>query len=103
MRALRIAPLSAALFVSFLASVPFAASTAHAADARRDAPSASAACDSARQFAWFQRQLRMTEGDTEPLQPAEPAECRTMAHDASAQDRAGDGKEARKVSPSPRV
>jgi hypothetical protein len=36
---------------------------------------ASAACDQARQFAWFQRQLRMREGDTEPLQPAEPAQC----------------------------
>ena len=35
----------------------------------------SAACEQARLFAWFQRQLRLREGDTEPLQPAEPAQC----------------------------
>jgi len=36
---------------------------------------ASSACNDARQFALFERNLRMHEGDTEPLQPAEPAEC----------------------------
>jgi hypothetical protein len=39
------------------------------------AASPSAACDQERQFAWFQRQLRLRDGDTEPLQPAEPAQC----------------------------
>jgi hypothetical protein len=39
------------------------------------AAASSAACGEARQFAWFQRQLRLREGDTEPLQPAEPAQC----------------------------
>lgn len=103
MHAIRIAPLSAALLASFLASVPFFASTARAADTPHAAASAAATCESARQFAWFQRQLRMTEGDTEPLQPAEPAECRTLAHEADAQPGATDAKEVRKEAPAPRV
>ena len=42
-------------------------------------PGASArTCDNARAFAYFQRQLRMTEGDNEPLLPADPAECGAM-------------------------
>jgi hypothetical protein len=41
----------------------------------------SSACETARQQAWFQRQLRMTEGDTEPLEPMAPAECGAMAQD----------------------
>ena len=48
------------------------------------AASPSAACDQARQFAWFQRQLRLREGDTEPLQPAEPAQCGAVAQEGSA-------------------
>ena len=46
--------------------------------------SASASCDQARQFAWFQRQLRLREGDTEPLQPAEPAQCGAVAQEGAA-------------------
>ena len=103
MHAIRIAPLSAALLASFLASVPFFASTARAADTPHAAASAAATCESARQFAWFQRQLRMGEGDTEPLQPAEPAECRILAHEADAQPGATDAKEVRKEAPAPRV
>ena len=103
MHALRIAPLSAALLASFLACVPFVAATARAADTPHAAASASATCESARQFAWFQRQLRMTEGDTEPLQPAEPAECRTMAHEADAQGALPEAKDVRKDSATPRV
>lgn len=49
------------------------AAESNAASAVR--PAASSACDTARQQAWFARQLRMTEGDSEPLQPKEPAEC----------------------------
>lgn len=103
MHAIRIAPLSAALLASFLASVPFAASTARAADMPHAAQGASVTCESARQFAWFQRQLRMGEGDTEPLQPAEPAECRTMAHEADAQGAMPEAKDVRKDSATPRV
>ena len=55
------------------------ATRAHAADqggaASAVRPAASSACETARQQAWFARQLRMTEGDNEPLQPKEPAEC----------------------------
>ena len=55
------------------------AAPAHAGEAGAYGPArataSSAACDQARQFAWFQRQLRLREGDTEPLQPAEPAQC----------------------------
>ncbi len=103
MHAIRIAPLSAALLTTFLASVSFAASTAHAADMPHAAQSSSVTCESARQFAWFQRQLRMGEGDTEPLQPAEPAECRAMAHEAEAQGAMPEGKDVRKDSATPRV
>ena len=55
--------------------------------------SPSAACDQARQFAWFQRQLRLREGDTEPLQPAEPAQCGGAL--AQETDTAAAGKVAR--------
>jgi hypothetical protein len=49
------------------------------------AAASSAACGEARQFAWFQRQLRLREGDTEPLQPAEPAQCGgTLAQEGGA-------------------
>jgi hypothetical protein len=41
------------------------------------------ACEAARQQAWFQRQLRTTEGDTEPLEPMAPAECAPMARDGT--------------------
>ena len=44
------------------------------------------ACETARQQAWFQRQLRTTEGDTEPLVPMTPAACGAMAQDAPAMD-----------------
>jgi hypothetical protein len=59
----------------------FAAAFATPAQARDSGASraASAACSEARQFALFQRNLRMHEGDTEPLQPAEPAECAAVS------------------------
>lgn len=58
------------------------AADSHGASAVRSV--ASSACETARQQAWFQRQLRMTEGDNEPLQPKEPAECGAKAGAAQA-------------------
>jgi hypothetical protein len=65
------------------------AAPAHAGEAGAYGPAreaaSSAACNQARQFAWFQRQLRLREGDTEPLQPVEPAQCGgAMAQEGSA-------------------
>lgn len=51
-----------------------AAGSKHAASA----PPASAECALARQQAWFERQLRATEGPGEPLEPADPASCASM-------------------------
>ena len=42
------------------------------------AQAVTSACKIARQQAWFERQLRRTDGDTEPLQPPEPAACKVM-------------------------
>jgi hypothetical protein len=50
---------------------------------------ASTSCEAARELAHFQRQLRMTEGDTEPLQPAEPRECRAARVEADGRKDAG--------------
>src|SRR5690242_19941909 len=81
---------AAALAMSTIAFTMAGAAAAHAADkpgfhAGREAMSE--ACQAARQQAWFQRQLRTTEGDTEPLQPKEPAACGAMAMDAPAADK----------------
>ena len=59
------------LAVAGLPIAVFAQAAGSNADSTRAAPS----CEEARQFAYFQRQLRMTEGDTEALVPAEPREC----------------------------
>jgi hypothetical protein len=41
------------------------------------APASSNACDQARQFAWFKRQMELTDGDTDPTKRIEtPAECK---------------------------
>lgn len=73
---------AAALAISTMAFTMAAATGAHAADkpgmdSGRHAMGE--ACESARQQAWFQRQLRTNEGDTEPLEPALPAACAPMA------------------------
>jgi hypothetical protein len=54
------------------------ASSAHAADySGSRAASASAACERARQFAIFRRQMERTDGDVSPALPAaQPSECR---------------------------
>jgi len=61
------------------------ASTSHAHGAFESYPqaagkkTASAACESARQSARFERQRQMTDGDTNPFQPiANPRECDAM-------------------------
>ena len=52
-----------------------AAEPTESAMARTDSP----ACKAARQQAWFERQLRVTDGDASPVQPAEPAACMPTA------------------------
>ena len=51
------------------------ASETHAS-ARTGKMGASRACEQAREFAWFKRQLQLTDGDTNPFVRLEtPAEC----------------------------
>ena len=64
--------------IAILVATPPGARAADA-DARADPIATSSRCKAARQQAWFQRQLRMTDGDREPLLPAEPAACAPMA------------------------
>ena len=54
---------------------------AMAAEAREPASAQpiSRDCKAARQQAWFERQLRVTDGDASPPQPAEPAACAPIA------------------------
>jgi len=92
---------AAALAFSTMAFTMAAATGAHAADkpgmdSGRHA--ASQACETARQQAWFQRQLRTNEGDTEPLEPALPAACGPMAEAPGANAQA-----ANAVTDSPRT
>ena len=63
------------------------------ANAGATRPAASSACEAARQQAWFERQLRMTEGDTAPLRPAEPAACAPVGF-AQGEQGAGGGRGA---------
>jgi len=46
---------------------------------RATRPDVRSTCQAARDAAWFERQLRRTEGDNEPLEPAEPAACATAS------------------------
>jgi hypothetical protein len=51
------------------------------------------ACESARQSAWFERQLQLTDGDADPFQKvATPREC-AMKRSANAADESAPGKE----------
>lgn len=76
---------TAALATLAMAFTMMGAAAAHAADkpgVDAGGHAMSGACETARQQAWFQRQLRTTEGDTEPLEPMAPAACGAMAQDA---------------------
>jgi len=75
-----------------IAGLPVAV-LAQAAGGNADPARTASSCEEARQFAYFQRQLRMTEGDTEPLVPAEPRACgappRAEAGEDAARAKAG--------------
>jgi hypothetical protein len=63
------------------------------ASARAGKMGTSAACEQARQFAWFKRQLQLTDGDTNPfVQPETPAEC--LGAQASGADQDFESKSA---------
>ena len=55
---------------------------AHAGEqgtARAGKTSASVACDQAREFSWFKRQLQLTDGDANPFVKIDtPAECKRV-------------------------
>jgi hypothetical protein len=71
-------PLAAAIAASAVLAFALAA-PARADDQRAARASESAACKSARQYALFERQWLLNEGDTDPFQPMpDPSECRDM-------------------------
>jgi len=69
-------PLAAAIAASAVLAFAVAA-PARADDQRAARASESAACKNARQYALFERQWLLNEGDIDPFQPVPtPAECR---------------------------
>ena len=94
-----------ALLGSAILVTAMTAARANASDPKDGAraPAVSAACETERRQAWFARQLRMSEGDSEPLQPPEPASCAPMETakraegrgDAAVSSAANSGKDRR--------
>jgi hypothetical protein len=68
----------AACAVALVSMTPPRASAADANE-RAVESTVSAPCKAARQHAWFQRQLRMTDGDSATLPPGDPAACAPVA------------------------